>query len=564
MEEIIKVESLPLDKNTNTFIYERSMPLEMYSVKRLHSIGEGGYARVYLGLIEDNSVALKVQRLYDKKGELIKSTLIEIAILRRLSAIKNKNCIISILGIVYSSYDRISIIMPYYKMTLSKLIKSNTLTYYQRNKYVYQCIYAISILHSRDILHLDIKPNNILYDSENDQIILTDFGMSVQLQCVLKHKMNNNIFTRWYAPPEIFLGALNYGKEVDIWALGCVIYEILTGIVLFRSDSEIDHLFKIFQLTGTPVIEMNQTNPYLYPEWPGVNNYPYYSTYFPKWSNNWNNLFNMKSNQHVCEIKNKEKWLNLLSKCLTLYPVKRASIYELLDDELFYIFRTTSLLTEPTILTSLDNLYLREENVNPNLHDGELILDELIEFHKKHFTSKKILFMAQQLIYQLYKTYPHSSDYILWCKSIHYIAVIFFENNDFYYIDFYLYHLNINKEAFIHEVTLALTNSGYDIITSTSIDFLHEYLKFYSSDIIKTSEKILMFVIIYPSLLLKPHQQALLSIFYATKYHNIEYKHDKLFDRSIIESISFNSLPYKSKIANMLPIDLYKLIFKQK
>ena len=64
--------------------------------------------------------------------------------------------------------------------------------------------------------------------------------------------MTEYVATRWYRAPEILLGSSCYTKSVDMWSVGCVLAEIATFSVLFEGDSEIEQLFKIFSLLGTP------------------------------------------------------------------------------------------------------------------------------------------------------------------------------------------------------------------------------------------------------------------------------------------------------------------------
>ena len=77
----------------------------------------------------------------------------------------------------------------------------------------------------------------------------------------------------WYRAPEILLGAKQYACPVDIWSVGTIIPEMVTGHPLFPGDSEIDELFKVFRLLGTPNENM----------WHGVSALPDFKTNFPKW-----------------------------------------------------------------------------------------------------------------------------------------------------------------------------------------------------------------------------------------------------------------------------------------
>ena len=64
--------------------------------------------------------------------------------------------------------------------------------------------------------------------------------------------MSKEIMTLWYRAPEVLLSNLEYTKAIDLWSVGIIIFELLTGRNLFEATSEIDMLFKIFWLKGTP------------------------------------------------------------------------------------------------------------------------------------------------------------------------------------------------------------------------------------------------------------------------------------------------------------------------
>ena len=83
--------------------------------------------------------------------------------------------------------------------------------------------------------------------------------------------------TLWYRAPEILLGGRQYSTGVDMWSVGCIFAEMCTRKPLFPGDSEIDEIFKIFRVLGTPTEE----------EWPGVQSFPDFKPSFPKWQRNY-------------------------------------------------------------------------------------------------------------------------------------------------------------------------------------------------------------------------------------------------------------------------------------
>ena len=78
----------------------------------------------------------------------------------------------------------------------------------------------------------------------------------------------------WYRPPELLLGQQHCTSAVDMWSLGCITAEMFLGRPLFPAESQIDQLFRIFRVCGTP----DETS------WPGAAKLPAFSPEFPQWS----------------------------------------------------------------------------------------------------------------------------------------------------------------------------------------------------------------------------------------------------------------------------------------
>jgi len=96
-----------------------------------------------------------------------------------------------------------------------------------------QCCFGVKYLHDHNIIHRDLKPANILLHKGN-AVWLADFGVSKFLQ--ERSHSKTIIGTPYYISPEMF-GNLKYGKKVDIWALGCILYELMTLQVPFQSNN---------------------------------------------------------------------------------------------------------------------------------------------------------------------------------------------------------------------------------------------------------------------------------------------------------------------------------------
>jgi serine/threonine protein kinase len=170
--------------------------------------------------------------------------------------------------------------------------------------YMHQLLSGIAFCHSHRVLHRDLKPQNLLIDREG-HLKLADFGLARAFGVPVR-TYTHEVVTLWYRAPEILLGSTQYSTPVDIWSVGCIFAELVTRQPLFPGDSEIDELFKIFQIMGTPTEET----------WPGISSLPDYKAAFPKW--------HPKSLSEIVPGMD-EDGLDLLQKMLTYEPGKRIS-----------------------------------------------------------------------------------------------------------------------------------------------------------------------------------------------------------------------------------------------
>ena len=100
-------------------------------------------------------------------------------------------------------------------------------------------------------MHRDIKPENLLI--KNEILKVCDFGFArFYKDGQGQSQLTDYVATRWYRSPELLLMTddLLYGKEVDIWAVGCIMGEITDGQPLFPGESEVDQLFIIQKVLG--------------------------------------------------------------------------------------------------------------------------------------------------------------------------------------------------------------------------------------------------------------------------------------------------------------------------
>jgi len=110
--------------------------------------------------------------------------------------------------------------------------------------YLLQILAGISYCHQRRILHRDLKPQNLLIDPLRNNLKIADFGLARWFD-ISQNIFSHEVVTLWYRAPEILLGSCKYGTSIDIWSIGCIFAEMITGKPLFPGDSEIDQLYKL-------------------------------------------------------------------------------------------------------------------------------------------------------------------------------------------------------------------------------------------------------------------------------------------------------------------------------
>jgi dual specificity tyrosine-phosphorylation-regulated kinase 1 len=121
-------------------------------------------------------------------------------------------------------------------------------------KFAIQILQSLQFLATDDVsvIHCDLKPENILLrNPKRTAIKLIDFGSS----CHIGKTMYPYIQSRFYRSPEVLLG-LPYNQAIDMWSLGCILYELHTGDPIFNGVSERDQVYKLTELLGIPPIAM--------------------------------------------------------------------------------------------------------------------------------------------------------------------------------------------------------------------------------------------------------------------------------------------------------------------
>jgi len=141
----------------------------------------------------------------------------------------------------------LNLVTEFYPETLSRVMnyyrvqkKKDSVPHLLVKIYMFQLLRSLMYLHgSHQVAHRDIKPHNLLIDPDTQRLCLCDMGSAKRI--TQKERSVAYISTRYYRAPELLLSSDHYGVEVDIWAAGCVMAEMLrAGRVLFEGKSNAD------------------------------------------------------------------------------------------------------------------------------------------------------------------------------------------------------------------------------------------------------------------------------------------------------------------------------------
>lgn len=210
--------------------------------------------------------------------------------------------------------------------------------------YSYQMFRALSYIHNLGICHRDIKPQNILIDINTHKLVLCDFGSAKQLKP--GDSSVAYICSRYYRAPELILGEENYGPEIDVWSMGCVIAEMFIGEPIFTGKNSKDQFVKIMTVLGTPSGED------IYAMNPNIQT----------------NLPQVKPVGLKRRFKNPDPlMLDLLSKILVYNPKKRLKPFEILGHAYFDELRIQKLTINGRNVTDLFDFNSVEVGQNQKL-----------------------------------------------------------------------------------------------------------------------------------------------------------------------------------------------------
>lgn len=220
----------------------------MNNYEALGMVGEGAYGIVLKCIHKSTRDTVAIKKFKDRDSE---DPAIKKVIIRELKGLRGlRHANIINLKDAFRQNERLYLVFEFCEKSLLDLMNVYSQSGIPVNlvkSITFQILKAIQFIHERDCVHRDIKPENILLTQAN-KVKICDFGFCREL----KKKgqiLTDYVATRWYRSPELLLTP-RYGKSVDIWALGCVIGEMVTGDPIFPGDNFIDQLHQIYKQLG--------------------------------------------------------------------------------------------------------------------------------------------------------------------------------------------------------------------------------------------------------------------------------------------------------------------------
>ncbi|CEH13969.1 mitogen-activated protein kinase [Ceraceosorus bombacis] len=226
-------------------------------------IGEGAYGIVCSAIHRPSGQKVAIKKIQPFEHQMFAlRTLRELKLLRYFQDCEVSENIISILDIVkppsYEQFQEVYLIQELMETDLYRVIRTQKLSDDHAQYFTYQILRALKAMHSADVIHRDLKPSNLLLNANCD-LKVCDFGLARSIRTADPGGetgfMTEYVATRWYRAPEIMLTFKQYTKAIDVWAVGCILAEMISQRPLFPGRDYHHQLALILDVLGTPSID---------------------------------------------------------------------------------------------------------------------------------------------------------------------------------------------------------------------------------------------------------------------------------------------------------------------
>lgn len=226
----------------------------VHEFERLNKISEGSYGVVYRARHKSTGEIVALKKIKLEKGHegMPITSIREIGILlscKHRSIVRVEDVVLG------SSPESVYMVMEYMEHDLKTFMETmrRRFNIAEVKCIMKQLLEGVAYLHDNWIIHRDLKTANLLLNNKGE-VKLCDFGLAREYGSPLR-PYTHLVVTLWYRAPELLLGCKTYSTGIDLWALGCIMAELLQFSPLFPGRCELDQLSKIFAVLGTPTEE---------------------------------------------------------------------------------------------------------------------------------------------------------------------------------------------------------------------------------------------------------------------------------------------------------------------
>ncbi|XP_053102844.1 serine/threonine-protein kinase MAK isoform X4 [Hemicordylus capensis] len=213
----------------------------------MRQLGDGTYGSVLMGKSNESGELVAIKRMKRKFYSWD-----ECMNLREVKSLKKLNHanVIKLKEVIREN-DHLYFVFEYMKENLYQLMKGRSKFFPESviRNIMYQILQGLAFIHKHGFFHRDMKPENLLCMGP-ELVKIADFGLARELRS--QPPYTDYVSTRWYRAPEVLLRSSIYSSPIDIWAVGSIMAELYTLRPLFPGTSEVDEIFKICQVLGTP------------------------------------------------------------------------------------------------------------------------------------------------------------------------------------------------------------------------------------------------------------------------------------------------------------------------
>jgi glycogen synthase kinase 3 beta len=296
--------------------------------------GSGAFGKVYVVDTPTGRIAVKrVPELADHVNRELETC--------TLLAEENHPNIVKFLG-YWIENKILFLVMEFMPETLNRLLERLLISKMRMkmclmNELMMQLALALEHLDKLQLMHRDIKPDNILVNVYANRLVLADFGSAKFLKKGQSH--TTYMCTRFYRAPCLIMGRDMYSTSVDIWSFGCVLAEFAYGGPLFTGNTQIDVMAKIIKIRGMVTINDIAHMPTSLPENIKMADIGLVSAIKP-----WYKVFTRRINDKRVNTSYGNKYEQILDDCLQWNPSNRISACDLV-----YKFKNDTLNEPPSV-----------------------------------------------------------------------------------------------------------------------------------------------------------------------------------------------------------------------